>query len=246
MKHINIFGLLMIFLTSCGFPTTEKAGIRYKTTPAFEVPDNIEWKKVGLAKELINLKEKSVIISGGENPVPDEKWDNFKPAFPWTKNIDRYILIDKTVLFRSPNTKSDCKNTDCFTSMAYKGFSWVELAKPLAIDHIPKKTDILKPEKGHLVIKTIKKCQAIYFKDEIYQLSDNKGNLFVMHATETGKPSLDAVLPDGWTLKRVTLNEPLIVMPFGEKEDCYFNIAGDHLGQGYHQYKYAGEYYPKE
>jgi hypothetical protein len=43
----------------------------------------------------------------------------------------------------------------------------------------------------------------------------------------------------------VELKEPLIVVPFGEEGDCYFNIVGDHLGQGYHQYQYAGDYYPR-
>jgi len=37
----------------------------------------------------------------------------------------------------------------------------------------------------------------------------------------------------------------LVVIPFGEKEDCYFNIIGDHLGQGYHQYQYSSGFYPE-
>ena len=65
-----------------------------------------------------------------------------------------------------------------------------------------------------------------------------------MHATETGEPSLDVVLPEGWTLKKVVLQEPLIVSPFGGGNDCYFNIVGDHLGQGYHQYIFADKTYP--
>ena len=67
----------------------------------------------------------------------------------------------------------------------------------------------------------------------------------MMHATETGKPSLNVVLPEGFTVEKIKLNEPLIIVPFGDKEDCYFNIVGDHLGQGYHQYSYAGESYPQ-
>ena len=75
-------------------------------------------------------------------------------------------------------------------------------------------------------------------------MSDDKGNLYVMHTTETGTRDLNVVLPKGFKIQKVTLKEPLIIIPFGEKEDCYFNIVGDHLGQGYHQYAYAGEYYP--
>ena len=37
----------------------------------------------------------------------------------------------------------------------------------------------------------------------------------------------------------------LVILPFGKGEDYYFNIVGDHLGQGYHQYKYANAYYPE-
>jgi hypothetical protein len=211
-----------------------------------EVPDHIKWEKVGSAKELINTKEKLVIVGGGENPISDEEWDNFKPRYPWTKNIDRHLLIDKTALLRSPGAESDCESTACLTFINYRGYSWVELAKPLSVDFIPEKTNMLKPEQGHLAIKTIKKCQAVCFEKEIYQLSDSNGNLYAMHATEAGQPNLDVELPDGWTLEKVKLDEPLIIMPFGEKDDCYFNIVGDHLGQGYHQYKYADEYYPGE
>jgi hypothetical protein len=86
----------------------------------------------------------------------------------------------------------------------------------------------------------------VAFEDEIYQLSDDKGNLYVMHATETGTPNLDVVLPEGFSLKKVKLDAPLAILPFGDKEDCYFNIVGDHLGQGYHQYKYADDFYPNK
>ena len=104
---------------------------------------------------------------------------------------------------------------------------------------------MLKPEEGYLVVKIIKKCQMLRFENKIYQLTDNKGNYYVMHATETGKPNLDVILPKGWTIKKVALQEPLVILPFGKGEDCYFNIVGDHLGQGYHQYKYANAYYPE-
>ena len=103
---------------------------------------------------------------------------------------------------------------------------------------------MLKPEEGHLVVKVIKKCQVVVFENEIYQMSDNNGNRYAMHATEAGTPDLNVVLPEGFTIQKVALKEPLVIVPFGEKEDCYFNIVGDHLGQGYHQYAYASDSYP--
>ena len=245
--HKNLYTLVLLgfLLSSCSFPTTQEAGIKYSTKPAFQVPSDIKWKAVGLAKELVNVKEKMVIISGGSNPLPLSEWDTFKVRFPWQKNIDRHILINKTALVRSPDADSNCKGKDCLIERAYKGHSWIELAQPLAVDFIPSKTDLLKPEEGYLVVKVIKKCQVLRFENEIYQLTDNQGNYYVMHATEVGAPNLEVVLPEGWTLKKVPLQEPLVILPFGKGEECYFNIVGDHLGQGYHQYKYANAYYPE-
>ena len=244
MKRIFIVIFFATIFAACSFDSVEEAGIKYATTPAFALPANIKWQQVGFAKELINIKENLVVIGDGSNPIPKEAWDDFKPRLPWQKNIDRHLLIDKTVFLRSPNAPSNCKGKNCKQELAYKGYSWVELAQPLAVDYIPSKTDMLKPEAGYLVVKVIKKCQVVVFENEIYQLSDGNGNLYVMHATETGTPSLDVVLPKGFTLKKVKLEKPLVILPFGDKEDCYFNIVGDHLGQGYHQYQYAGNYYP--
>ena len=245
--HKNLYMIVPLgfFLSSCSFPTTPEAGIKYSTQTAFQLPKNIEWREVGLAKELINVKEKVVVISGGSNPLPISEWEGFKIRFPWKKNIDRHLLINKTALVRSPNAYSNCNRSDCLIEREYKSYSWIELAQPLAVDFIPTKTNILKPEEGYLVVKIIKKCQILRFENEIYQLTDNRGNYFVMHATEKEEPNLDVILPDGWTLNKVSLQEPLVILPFGKKEDCYFNIVGDHLGQGYHQYKYANEFYPE-
>ncbi len=242
--RLNIFGLIILLFSSCSFPSVEESGLRYVTKPAFELPLNIQWEKIGFAKEIVNIKEKTVVLSGGSNPVPIETWDEFKVNLPWKKNIDRHLLFTKTKLFRSPNAKPDCKGKECLIEREIKGYSWIELADPIAIDFIPKKTDTMKPEEGHLTVKVIKKCQIIVFEDEIYEMSDNKGNKYVMHATETGTPNLDVKLPEGYFIKKVVLDEPLIIVPFGDTGDCYLNIAGDHLGQGYHQYKYGSEYYP--
>jgi hypothetical protein len=245
MKPISfIFGIILF--ASCGFDTVDEAGIKYVAKPAFELPANIEWQKPGFAKELINVKENLVVLGIGDNAIPREKWDDFKPGLPWKKNIDRHLLIDKTTFLRSPDAPSNCQGAACKTQTEYKGYSWTKLACPLAIDYIPSKTDMLKPEKGHLVVKVIKKCQIVVFENEIYQMSDDKGNLYVMHATETGIPDLNVVLPTGFKIQKVSLKEPLVIIPFGDKEDCYFNIVGDHLGQGYHQYKYVGDYYPSK
>ena len=162
MKPISfIFGIILF--ASCGFDTVDEAGIKYVAKPAFELPANIEWQKPGFAKELINVKENLVVLGIGDNAIPREKWDDFKPGLPWKKNIDRHLLIDKTTFLRSPDAPSNCQGAACKTQTEYKGYSWTKLACPLAIDYIPSKTDMLKPEKGHLVVKVIKKCQIVVF-----------------------------------------------------------------------------------
>tara|TARA_B100000900_G_scaffold399608_1_gene402304 strand:- start:99 stop:275 length:177 start_codon:yes stop_codon:yes gene_type:complete len=56
-KNLNIIVLLVFLLSSCSFPTTQEAGIKYSTQTAFQVPKNIDWREFGLAKELINEKK---------------------------------------------------------------------------------------------------------------------------------------------------------------------------------------------
>ncbi len=241
---IGIFILGTILIYSCGFNTVEEAGIKYATKPAFELPTNIQWQQIGTAKELVNVKEKLVVISGGKNAISKDAWDDLKVRLPWQKNIERNLMFNKTFFLRSPNAPSDCQGAACKTNIDYKGYTWTALASPLAVDYIPSKTDMLKPEEGHLVVKVIKKCQAIVFENEIYQMSDGKGNLYAMHATETGTPNLNVVLPPGFSIQKVILEEPLVIIPFGGEEDCYLNIIGDHLGQGYHQYQYSTDFYP--
>lgn len=240
--YLLIISMVFIF-QSCVLKTAKEVGLHFSTEKS-KLPDILNWTEIGFAKELINQKEMIVVISGGRNPIPLNKWEDFKPSFPFTKNIDRHLLFQQTAFYRSPNTNVNCIESDCIKQSEYKNYTWVEIAKPICVDFVGGKTDILKPEKGHLVIKTIQKCQTVMFVDSIFQLTDNKGNYYVMHATETGKADTTANLPSGWTLKKVILKEPLIISPFGGGNECYYNIIGDNLGQGYHQYIFADSVYP--
>jgi hypothetical protein len=241
--YLLIFILSLVLFNSCGIKTAKEIGLHFSTEKS-KLPDTLNWKKIGFAKELLNQKEMVVVISGGTNPIPLEKWNEFKPSFPYKKNIDRHLLFQQTAFYRSPNTDVNCKNADCIKQRKYKKYTWVEIAKPICVDYVGGKTDILKPEKEHLVIKTIQKCQTVLFTDSIFQLTDNKGNFYAMHATETEKADTTAAFPNGWSLKKVMLKEPLIISPFGGGNECYYNIVGDNLGQGYHQYIFADAIYP--
>ncbi|MGA2973702.1 MAG: hypothetical protein ABSF77_00155 [Spirochaetia bacterium] len=142
-----------------------------------------------------------------------------------------------------PGAPPNATGGERYTVREISGHTWIELAQPVAVDFVPagQKTDIVKPAPGHLAIKTIKKPQILRFTGSIYQLTDNKGDSYVMHATETGTPSLNVILPAGWTLRKVDLAEPLIIAP---SQGGYYNIVGDCLGQGYHQYIFADAIYP--
>lgn len=44
---------------------------------------------------------------------------------------------------------------------------------------------MLEPIEGQIVVKIIKECEIVTFENEIYQMDDNMGKKFVMHATKT-------------------------------------------------------------
>jgi hypothetical protein len=232
-------------LSSCktvSLPTASEAGVSFQTR-AIELPELV-WSKRSAAHELINVKDLTVVLSGGGNPMPDIEWLKYKPPLPWIKNIERRLLFDGSYFIRSPQAPEGATGSGRYTVREISGHTWVELAQPVAVDFIPagRKTDIMKPAPGHLVIKTIMKPQVLRWSGTIYQLADNEGNAFVMHAYEDpAGPTTDVVLPAGWTIRRVELREPLVITP---SQGGYYNIVGDCLGQGYHQYAFAGTEYP--
>ena len=239
---------LLVFLFAfggCALKSANEIGLRY-STEASPLPDTLNWMDIGFAKELIHQKDRVVVISGGNKPVPLDQWDAFKVSYPYRKNIDRNLLFSKTAFYRSPNAQANCQGNDCITVREYRDHTWIELATPVCVDFIGGKTDMLKPDPGHLVVKTIVKCQALQFSGTVFELTDTLGNAYLMHATETGEPTTNVVLPEGFTLTQKTLDAPIVIGPFGGEDHCYFNIVGDHLGQGYHQYRYAGANYPEK
>ena len=185
-----------------------------------------------------------------ENPIPADQWPEFKPPFPWMKNIKRNILFDAAFMVGSPSVfiSGNVSDTDLEANLAFLdigGYSWMELAIVEAITVYPGggKPSGQIPEPGQVIFQTVVKPQVNRWVDEIYQLTDGKGNYFVMHASAADEPSLDVELPEGWTLQRVELDEPLIITP---TVDGYFNLLMDNLGQGYHQYIYADDVFSSE
>ena len=232
-------------LSSCltvSIPTAAQAGISFGTKVE-PLPADLEWGHRGVAHELINTKELVVVVSGGSNAISDAEWARYNPPLPWIKNMERKLLFNQTFFMRSPNAPADATGDARYTVREISGHTWVELAQPVAVDLVPagEKTDWMKPAPGHLAIKTIRKPQVMRWDGPIYRLTDSHGNYYVMHATETGTPTLDVTLPPGWSIEKVDLAEPLVMTP---SQGGYYNILGDCLGQGYHQYAFADPVYP--
>ncbi len=232
-------------LTSCvtiSMPTAAEAGIRFETK-AEPLPADLEWGKRAVAHEIINTNELLVVVSGGSNAISDGEWAKYNPPLPWIKNVERNLLFSQTFFVRSPTAPADATGDARYVYREVSGHTWLELAQPVAVDLVPagEQTDWIKPAPGHLVIKTIKKPQVMRWDGPIYRLADGQGNFYVMHATETGKPTTEVTLPVGWSVEKVDLAAPLVITP---SQGGYYNVVGDCLGQGYHQFVFADATYP--
>jgi hypothetical protein len=241
--------LLMNYVQSLlAFPTLD---ITYATTQT-TMPDGATCaggsdESTGIAKEIINLETDYIYVSGGAHPMPDDVWASYSFRLPLLKNSTRSLLFQGSCFFRSPGAASDCVADDCFRIEEIVGYSWLNLTQLAGQSCYPDASgcsgDVVNG--GFVSISTIAKCQYIRYDGPIiYELSDGQGNLFVMHATATGTPELDPILPAGWTLTERILDEPLELLPFGGGTTCYYNIVRDNLVQAYHQYVYADDTYP--
>ncbi len=232
-------------------PTAEQAGLSIQTAASSGPgPSNTclnEAGEGGVAKELLRLGDIVMVVHGGGKPMPDAVWRDFSPSFPWVKNINRDSMFNDHCFYRSPTVLADCEGAACVVIREVADYTWVELSIVDAQDCVATGDATCEgnsPDPGAISMTITRKCHQIIYTDEIYQLADPAGNLYVMHATETGTPDLNPALPDGWTMSLVTLDEALVVMPFGGGDNCYHNVLRDNLGQGYHQYVFADDQYP--
>lgn len=260
---IGVVGIVALLATALivvrnlmSIPTMEQSGLSFDTT-LLEVPENTPWVSYEDAFEMINPTTMTVVFEDAthpvsENPISAEQWSKFKGPLPWRKNIKRNIQFDGAFMVGSPSVykTGNASDTDFESNLVFleiDDYTWMELAIVEAATVYPGggKPSGQIPEPGKVIFQTVVKPQINRWDDEIYQMTDGKGNYFVMHATATedGEPSLDVELPEGWTLQRVELDEPLIITP---TVGGYFNILMDNLGQGYHQYIYADDVFSSE
>lgn len=202
----------------------------------------------GVAKEFINLETDDIYVAGGPNVMPDDVWANFTFRLPLLQNSTRNLLFNGSCFFRSPDADADCVGDACFTIEEVVGYSWLKLTTIAGQSCFPDASgctgDVVNP--GYVSINTIAKCHRIIYNGPvIYELSDGHGNVYVMHATATGTPDVTGPsLPVGWTLREREISEPLVLLPFGGGDDCYYNVVRDNLVQAYHQYAFADAQYP--
>jgi hypothetical protein len=201
----------------------------------------------GVAKEILNLETDYIFVGGGSNGMPDDVWANYTFRLPLFKNSTRNLMFNGSCFFRSPDAPADCEGSSCFTIETINDYTWLKLTQIIGQSCYPDpsgcSSDVVNP--GFVSVNTIAKChRIIYDGPVVYELSDGEGNLFVMHATATGTPDLTPQLPDGWTVTKREISAPLVVLPFGGGEACYYNIVRDNLVQSYHQYAYGQAEYP--
>lgn len=202
----------------------------------------------GVAKEIINLETDDIYVAGGANAMPDDVWEGYTFRLPVFKNSTRNLLFQGSCFFRSPDALADCTGDACFTIDELFDYTWLKLTTIAGQGCFPDangcRGDVV--DAGYISISTIAKCHEITYDsgETAYVLSDGMGNRYVMHATATGTPDLNPALPDGWTVEAMTLDAPLVLLPFGGGDSCYYNIVRDNLVQAYHQFEYAQASYP--
>lgn len=247
---IILFVIFQQFRSLTSFPTSEEAGVSFQTIQSSR-PDGSsclnEAGNAGLAKELINMQSRIIVVGAGEGSMPDAEWADYKPSLPWQKNIDRHTMFDDSCFYRSPEAPVNCEGDACRINQEYDGYEWMELSIVDSQDCLPTPDadcSAIGVDEGAISVTVTRKCHQLVYEDEIFELVDIAGNRYVMHATDSGTPDLNAAIPAGWTLEKVSLDEPLEVLPFGGGDNCYHNVMRDNLGQGYHQYVFVGETYP--
>ena len=241
---------MLVFMLGCiSFQTSMEAGISYPTT-SFLWSDDLNClneDQPETAKELVVGSSKMVVVAGGERPVPDSEWSDFSPGFFNQKNSLRNLQFESSCLTRSPNRSADCFGEECASFVEIQAYTWLELSQIKAIDCIPTGTNCspMSVQERELVVVVIKKCHRLTFVGTQYFLNGPSGERAILHATEGDRePNTNVTLPQGWSLTKEDLSEPLVLYPFGRGDDCYYNIIRDSQGQSYHQFEYEKDVYP--
>lgn len=242
--------VLLLVCTSCfSIPTVQKAKLSYSTVQAPWPADTAclnPPERSGIAKEVLMGSQRTVVIAGGPSPISDTAWETYSPSLGNKKNSDRHLLFERSCFSRSPSSPADCQGEACREVQELDGHTWVSLSKIHAWDCIPsvESCSNMAARPGGLLVVVTSKCHRLQFEREVLMLSGPQGERAVMHATNDGVPTTDVRLPQGWTLRRETLDTPLVLFPFGGEGKCFYNIIRDEKLQSYHQLAYPREVWP--
>lgn len=219
--------------------------VTYPATP-IAWPAEVECgEKPAIAKEVMVPRTRSVVVAAGADPISDAEWVDYSPSLLRVKNSTRHLLFSDSCFWRSPGTPADCAGESCRTITEFDGHTWMDMSQIIGMSCVG--GDDCDPQAvapGDLAVVVTAKCHRITFTGEAFLLRGPGGEQAVMHATPDGQPTTDVPLPPGWTLTREALPEPLVLLPFGAGDDCYYNIIRDARGQSYHQFGYAGPTWP--
>lgn len=242
--------LLVVPMVGClPFESSLDAGVSYETV-SIAWPEDTECindDTPEVAKEIVIGSTLMVAVAAGDNPVSDSAWAAFRPGLGNTKNSTRNLQFEDSCFARSPWADEDCQGEDCATIVEVKGHTWMELSQILAVDCLPsgKTCNPSKLTPGELAVIVTRKCHQLTFVGEHIFLHGPNGEEAVLHASPgTQEPTTDVALPEGWSIEKKTLDEPLTIHPFGGEGACTYNVIRDALEQSYHQIAYAGDTYP--
>ena len=222
----RLFCLLLAPLVAC-FPlrSSVDAGVSYRTISVAWPQDTrcLNDENPETAKEIVIGDTLIVAVAGGDNPIPDSVWEDFSPGWGNRKNSTRNLQFDDSCFARSPWADEDCEGEDCASIVEVKDYTWIELSQILAVDCLPGggacNPQSLQP--GELAMIVTRKCHRLTFVGEQIFLVGPQGEEAVLHASAgSAAPTTDVELPDGWSLERRTLDEPLTIHPFGGEGAC--------------------------
>ena len=166
----------------------------------------------------------------------------------WSLNTPRNLQFQTNCFFKSPSTPTSCESGDCIVNRAIKALNdttWAELALNVCAGYYPSgDTDIAlgpAPE-GQMLVAPISKCQNMTFEGPTeWILTDEFGNDYIMHASganttdAVNEAAETAVLPEGWSLKQIDLDEPFTIFPDMDDEgNCYYTVVRDSSDNSYH------------
>ena len=118
--------LLLAPMVAClPFKSSQDAGVSYETASVSWPEDTecINEEDPEIAKEIVIGDTLMVTVAGGDNPIPDSEWEDFRPGWGNRKNSTRNLQFDDSCFVRSPGADEDCEGEDCATIVEVKDYT---------------------------------------------------------------------------------------------------------------------------